>query len=52
MFDASLKHAYAAAHHIPYQDSILGIPDEGWTVRPFFANIIDEAWFGCEIVNL
>ncbi len=50
MFETCLKHTYAAHHRIPYQDILLGIPDEGWTVAPFFANIIDEAWFGCEII--
>jgi hypothetical protein len=50
MFEMCLKHAYAVAHCILYQDAILGIPQEGWSVAPFFANIIDEAWFGCEII--
>jgi len=50
MFDLCLKHAYLVRHPIPYQDAILGIPEEGWHVAPFFANIIDEAWFGCEII--
>ena len=50
MFEMCLKHAYAVRHRIPCQDTILGIPDEGWSVGPFFANIIDEAWFGCEII--
>ena len=49
MFDCCLQHAYAARHRIPYQDAILGVPDEAWTIAPFFANIIDEAWFGCPI---
>lgn len=49
MFECCLKHAYAARHQIHYQDVILGVPDEGWVVVPFFANIIDEAWFGCQI---
>lgn len=52
MFEYCLKHAYAVRHRIPYQDAIMGIPDEHWEVAPFFANIIDEAWFGCEIAYL
>jgi hypothetical protein len=50
MFETCLKHAYAVRHRITYQDTLLGIPDEGWSVAPFFANIIDEAWFGCEVI--
>jgi uroporphyrinogen-III decarboxylase len=50
MFEVYLKYAYAMRHRIPYQDAILGIPEEGWSVTPFFANIVDEAWFGCEII--
>jgi len=50
MFEMCLKHAYAVRHRIPYQDVSLGIPEEGWSITPFFANIIDEAWFGCEII--
>jgi hypothetical protein len=50
MFEMCLKHAYAVRHRIPYQDAVMGIPEEGWTIAPFFANIIDEAWFGCQIV--
>lgn len=52
MFECCLKHAYAVRHQIPCQDAPLGIPEEGWTVTPFFANIIDEAWFGCEIHHM
>jgi hypothetical protein len=52
MFEFCLKHAYAVAHRIPYQDKVMGIPDESWVIAPFFANIIDEAWFGCEIVYM
>ena len=52
MFECCLKHAYVAAHRIPYQDKIMGIPEDGWVIGPFFANIIDEAWFGCEIVYM
>jgi hypothetical protein len=50
MFDCSLKHAYAVRHQLPYQDRILGVPEDAWEVAPFFANIIDEAWFGCEVL--
>ena len=50
MFELCLKHAYAVRHRLIYQDTYLGIPEEGWRVAPFFANIIDEAWFGCEII--
>ena len=50
MFELCLKHAYAVRHRIPYQDTLQGIPEEGWSIAPFFANIIDEAWFGCEII--
>jgi hypothetical protein len=52
MFESCLKHAYVVRHRIPYQDTIMGIPDEHWEVAPFFANIIDEAWFGCEVVYM
>jgi hypothetical protein len=50
MYECCLQHAYAVRHRIPYQDAELGIPSEGWTVAPFFANIIDEAWFGCQVL--
>ncbi len=50
MFETYLKYAYELRHRISYQDAMLGIPEEGWSVRPFFANIIDEAWFGCPII--
>jgi hypothetical protein len=52
MFDCCLRHAYAVRHRIPCQDAPMGIPDDAWTIAPFFANIVDEAWFGCEILNL
>jgi hypothetical protein len=40
------QHNEEVRHRIPYQDTIMGIPDECWMAAPFFANIIDEAWFG------
>ncbi len=50
MFDCCLRHAYAVRHEIPCQDAPLGIPADAWTIAPFFANIIDEAWFGCPVI--
>lgn len=50
MFETYLNYAYALAHDHPFQDGLLVVPEQGWCVIPFVANIIDEAWFGCEVV--
>ena len=35
--------------HIP-QDAEMGIPAESWKVALEFGNVVEEAWFGCEII--
>lgn len=49
MFEVSLAHRYHVAHHIP-QDAEMGIPADSWNIALEFGNIVEEAWFGCEIV--
>ena len=49
MFEVSLAHRWHVAHHIP-QDAEMGIPAESWNIALEFGNIVEEAWFGCEIV--
>lgn len=49
MFEVSLAHRYHVAHRIP-QDAEMGIPKERWNISLEFGNIIEEAWFGCEVI--
>jgi hypothetical protein len=49
MFQTCLKYADYLAHHIPF-DQEMGIPAEHWELFMSFGNVIEEAWFGAEII--
>jgi hypothetical protein len=51
MFQVCLKFKYALAHRIP-QDVEMGVPADAWEITPHFANIVDEAWLGSELVEI
>jgi len=51
MFQVCLKYKYDLAHRIS-QDVEMGIPAGAWEITPHFANIVDEAWLGSELVEI
>jgi len=51
MFQVCLQYKYALAHRIA-QDVEMGVPAGAWEITPHFANIVDEAWLGSELVEI
>lgn len=51
MFQITLKCVDYIAHNLPF-DQEMGIPKEHWENYVLFGNVIEEAWFGAEVIYL
>ncbi len=47
--ETQLQFRHYLAHHIP-QDSEMGIPSSSWKVFVEFHNVVEESWFGCQVI--
>jgi uroporphyrinogen-III decarboxylase len=51
MFEACLKYKDYLVHTLPF-DQEMGLPEKNWSLEIVFGNVVEEAWFGAEIVYL
>jgi len=51
MFQVCLQYKYALVHRVA-QDVEMGVPADAWEITPHFANIVDEAWLGSDLVEI
>jgi uroporphyrinogen-III decarboxylase len=49
MFQTALKYKEHLAFNLPF-DQEMGVPAEAWTLEIVFGNVVEEAWFGAEIL--